>query len=150
MTLALKLTNSAALTIVTQTPVASERLKPNVESGGSKGKLEGWNATTGEWVCPADGVYLAKYSVGYPEPEDGGSQATAAAAFVSDAPITPSIRQDKQLPEGFFHSFDGVVFGFIEKGQKLYLDFTNATGKDIEVGVSGILVQIQRLSTVVV
>ena len=141
--LALKLSNSADVTVVTQNPVAAQRLKPDTEAGGHRGKLEGWDSSAGEWVCPADGVYLCKYSLGYSEPADGGSQATAAAAFVTDEALASSVRQDVQLPQGFFHGFDGVVFGYFAKGKKLYLDFTNATGNDIIL--TSILIQIQRL-----
>jgi hypothetical protein len=115
------------------TNVVVQRIKGLAPVGPTISHLQGWDDTNGEFVFPVDGTYKASMSLGYNEPEDNGSQATAACILYMDK-STNWIRHDRQLPEGFFHSFgSGDVTGNPDKGEKLYIDFTNATGKEITI-----------------
>lgn len=125
------------------TAVVVQRIKGLAPVGPSISHLQGWNDTTGEFVFPVDGTYKASMSLGYNEPEDNGSQATAACVLYMDK-STNWIRHDRQLPEGFFHSFaSGDVTGNPDSGEKLYIDFTNATGK--EITITSVVLRIELL-----
>jgi hypothetical protein len=54
-------------------------------------------------------------------------------------------RQDVQLPEGFAHAFaSGDLTGNPNSGDKLYIDFTNATGKEITITNAVLRVELNK------
>lgn len=113
--------------------VVVQRIKGLSAVGPTISHLQGWDDTNGEFVFPVDGTYKASLTLSFAEPEDNGSQATTATVL-NLAKSTNWWRQDRQLPQGFAHGYaSGDVTGNPDAGEKLFVDFTNATGKEITI-----------------
>ena len=103
-------------------------------------ELVGWDETANEFVAQKEGWYHAQISCQYDEVADGGSQATSAMALLV-GPTGAWIRQDVQLPATFKHFYAGNAIGYLKVGEKIYADFTNATGSAITMSGANLLIK---------
>ena len=130
--------------LIPGSPIEPVRIKFDSESAPYS-QLVGYNSTSGEWVVPdfGQGIYTGHLYLQYNEVADGGSQATSAAVlqFCNGA----WGRQDVQLPEGFVHIFAGDSKGFCQPGDKVHVDFTNATGKNITLTAAHLFIALDGL-----